>query len=240
MVHFKAKSCIWFLQSLSNALKFMSMITDAMDTHVESLLPLFSIAMALMLGAMSPGPSFIYVAQNSIAKSRKHGLFTALGTGTGAAFFGLLAVMGLQAILLAVPSAYLMLKIGGGLYLLWLAYKIVKHAKSPIEMDAPQQQTMTYQSAYRYGLITQLSNPKIAVVLASVFTALLPKEIPNYYYVALPVICFVIDAGWYSLVALLLSSEKPRRVYIKAKTLIDRVTGGIVTVLGQKLIFSSR
>ncbi len=54
MVHFKAKSCIWFLQSLSNALKFMSMITDAMDTHVESLLPLFSIAMALMLGAMSP------------------------------------------------------------------------------------------------------------------------------------------------------------------------------------------
>ncbi len=38
------------------------------------------------------------------------GLFTALGTGTGAAIFGLLAVMGLQAILLAVPSAYLILK----------------------------------------------------------------------------------------------------------------------------------
>ena len=54
---------------------------------------------------------------------------------------------------------------------------------------------MTYKQAYRYGLITQLSNPKIAVVLASVFTALLPKEIPNYYYVALPVICFMIDAG---------------------------------------------
>ncbi|MFI8140722.1 LysE family translocator, partial [Acinetobacter baumannii] len=37
----------------------------------ESLIPLFSIAMALMLGAISPGPSFIYVAQNSISKSRK-------------------------------------------------------------------------------------------------------------------------------------------------------------------------
>lgn len=76
----------------------------------ESLIPLFSIAMALMLGAISPGPSFIYVAQNSISKSRKHGLFTALGTGTGAALFGFLAVMGLQAVLLAVPSAYLILK----------------------------------------------------------------------------------------------------------------------------------
>ncbi len=101
----------------------------------ESLIPLFSIAMALMLGAISPGPSFIYVAQNSISKSRKHGLFTALGTGTGAALFGFLAVMGLQAVLLAVPSAYLILKIGGGLYLLWLAFKIIKHAKEPIAME---------------------------------------------------------------------------------------------------------
>lgn len=240
MVPFKAKYCIWFLQSLSNTVKFSSIMIKIPDEDVDSLLPLFSIAMALMLGAISPGPSFIYVAQNSIAKSRKHGLFTALGTGTGAAIFGLLAVMGLQTILLAVPSAYLMLKIGGGLYLLWLAYKIVKHAKSPIEMETTQQQDMTYKSAYRYGLITQLSNPKIAVVLASVFTALLPKTIPDYYYIALPVICFVIDAGWYSLVALLLSSEKPRRAYVKAKTMIDRITGGIVTILGLKLIFSSR
>lgn len=207
---------------------------------MDSLIPLFSIAAALMLGAMSPGPSFIYVAQNSIAKSRKHGLFTALGTGTGAAFFGFLAVIGLQAVLLAVPSAYLVLKIGGGLYLLWMAYKILKHAKQPMDTQSAVVSKMTYSSAYRYGLLTQLSNPKIAVVLASVFTALLPKDIPSYYYVALPVICFVIDAGWYSLVALLLSSEKPRTLYIKAKTLIDRVTGGIVTLLGLKMLFSSR
>ena len=92
---------------------------------VESFLILCSIAFALMLGAMSPGPTSIYVAKNSIAISRQHGLFTALGTGTGAAIFGLLAVLGLQAFLLAVPSAYMLLKICGGLYLLWMAYKII-------------------------------------------------------------------------------------------------------------------
>lgn len=99
---------------------------------MESLFIIGSIALALMLGAISPGPTFIYVAKNSIAISRKHGLFTALGTGTGAALFGFLAVMGLQAILLAVPSAYFILKVCGGLYLLWLAYKIIKHAKEPM------------------------------------------------------------------------------------------------------------
>lgn len=65
-----------------------------MRSILESLLILGSITLALMLGAISPGPTFIYVAKNSIAISRKHGLFTALGTGTGAALFGLLAVMG--------------------------------------------------------------------------------------------------------------------------------------------------
>ena len=207
---------------------------------MESLVILGSIAFALMLGAISPGPTFIYVAKNSIAISRRHGLFTALGTGTGAAFFGLLAVMGLQAILLAVPSAYLVLKICGGLYLLWLAYKIIKHANEPMEQADSQAQVMSYAQAYRLGFITQLSNPKIAIVLASIFTALLPKEIPSYFYVVLPMLCFFIDAGWYSLVAVEKKKKKPRRVYLKFKKVFDRIAGGVMTLLGLKLIFGMK
>lgn len=207
---------------------------------MESLIILGSITLALMLGAISPGPTFIYVAKNSIAISRKHGLFTALGTGTGAALFGLLAVMGLQAILLAVPSAYLVLKVCGGLYLLWIAYKIIKHAKEPMDSPNGSAESMSYKQAYRLGLITQMSNPKIAVILASIFTALLPKDIPTYFYVVLPMLCFFIDAGWYSLVAVALSAEGPRKVYLKSKALFDRVAGGVMTVLGLKLIFGMK
>ncbi|OTG74491.1 threonine transporter [Acinetobacter terrae] len=207
---------------------------------MESLLILGSITLALMLGAISPGPTFIYVAKNSIAISRKHGLFTALGTGTGAAIFGLLAVMGLQAVLLAVPSAYLALKICGGLYLLWLAFKIIKHAKEPMDSADTSVQPMSYKQAYRLGLITQMSNPKIAIILASVFTALLPKDIPTYFYVVLPVLCFFIDAGWYSLVAVALSAEGPRKVYLRFKALFDRIAGGVMTLLGLKLIFGMK
>lgn len=207
---------------------------------MESLIILGSITLALMLGAISPGPTFIYVAKNSIAISRKHGLFTALGTVTGAALFVLLAVMGLQAILLAVPSAYLVLKVCGGLYLLWIAYKIIKHAKEPMDSPNGSAEPMSYKQAYRLGLITQMSNPKIAVILASIFTALLPKDIPTYFYVVLPMLCFFIDAGWYSLVAVALSAEGPRKVYLKSKALFDRVAGGVMTVLGLKLIFGMK
>lgn len=207
---------------------------------MESLLILGSIALALMLGAISPGPTFIYVAKNSIAISRRHGLFTALGTGTGAALFGLLAVLGLQAILLAVPSAYLVLKICGGLYLLWLAYKIIRHAKEPIAVAGASATQMSYRQAFQLGFITQVSNPKIAIVLASIFTALLPKVFPSYYYVALPLLCFFIDAGWYSLVAVALSAEKPRQVYLKFKANFDRIAGGVMGLLGLKLIFGMK
>lgn len=207
---------------------------------MESFWILGSIAFALMLGAMSPGPTSIYVAKNAIAISRKHGLFTAMGTATGAAVFGLLAVLGLQAFLLAVPSAYLLLKICGGLYLLWMAFKIIKHAKEPIESNDDITKQMSLRRAYTTGLITQLSNPKTAIILASIFTALLPKEIPFYFNIALPVLCFFIDAGWCSLVAVALSAEKPRRVYLKFKAGFDRAAGAVMTVLGLKLIFGMK
>lgn len=57
--------------------------------------PLFAITATIALGAMSPGPSFVYVAQNAVARSRAHGLVTALGTGVGAAAFSLMALLGL-------------------------------------------------------------------------------------------------------------------------------------------------
>ncbi|QCO20122.1 LysE family translocator [Acinetobacter cumulans] len=207
---------------------------------MESLWILGSIAAALLLGAMSPGPTSIYVAKNSIAISRQHGLFTALGTGLGAAIFALLAVLGLQAFLLAVPSAYLALKICGGLYLLWMAFKIIKHAKEPIDAGQDVTAQMSLRRAFTTGLITQLSNPKIAIVLASIFTALLPKEIPTYFYFVLPLLCFFIDAGWCSLVAVALSAEKPRRIYLKFKAGFDRAAGAVMTVLGLKLIFGMK
>ena len=207
---------------------------------MESLWILGSIAAALLLGAMSPGPTSIYVAKNSIAISRQHGLFTALGTGLGAAIFALLAVLGLQAFLLAVPSAYLALKICGGLYLLWMAFKIIKHAKEPVDAGQDTAAQMSLRRAFTTGLITQLSNPKIAIILASIFTALLPKEIPTYFYFVLPLLCFFIDAGWCSLVAVALSAEKPRRIYLKFKAGFDRAAGAVMTVLGLKLIFGMK
>ncbi len=206
----------------------------------ETITTVLAISSAIGLGAISPGPSFLYVARNAMTKSRRHGFATALGTGAGAAVFAILALCGLQALLLAVPSAYMFLKVLGGLYLLWVAFNIYKGSKKPLVMGDAVVSQGHYLATFRDGFLTQISNPKTAVVFASVFTALLPKEIPSQYYYLLPSLCFVIDAGWYSIVAFVLSAERPRNVYLRFRKVLDRSACVVMSLLGLKLIFSSR
>lgn len=49
------------------------------------------IAIALMVGVVSPGPSFIYIAQTAMVTSRSQGIATSLGLGTGAVIYTMVA-----------------------------------------------------------------------------------------------------------------------------------------------------
>ncbi len=75
---------------------------------------LMAIAAVLIMGVISPGPSFIFVARNAVARSRLHGMVTALGTGAGAAIFSIMAMLGLQKVLTAVPELFIGLKVRAG------------------------------------------------------------------------------------------------------------------------------
>ncbi len=88
---------------------------------------------------------------------------------------------------------------------------------------------------FRDGLYTQLSNPKTALVFASIFTALLPAQIPTAFYYIVPLMSFLIDVSWYSLVALVLSADRPRRVYLRLKRRIDIATATVLGALGLRL-----
>ncbi|MEO8134928.1 MAG: LysE family transporter [Betaproteobacteria bacterium] len=85
-------------------------------------------------------------------------------------------------------------------------------------------------------LATQLSNPKTAVVYASIFAALMPRDTPWWLGVALAVVVFAIETGWYAIVAKVLSSASPRAAYLRVKAPIDTMAGGAMTLLGVKLV----
>jgi threonine/homoserine/homoserine lactone efflux protein len=206
------------------------------------IMSVLSIAGAIALGAMSPGPSFIMVARTAVAGSRADGLAAALGMGAGGVLFAGVALLGLHAVLSAVPWLYLGLKILGGVYLIFLGYLIWRDARKPLRFTERtiDERGSTFLRAFCLGLLTQVSNPKTALVYASIFISLLPREVPLSVMLILPLLIFVIEAGWYAIVALALSASSPRAAYLRSKAWIDRAAGSVMALLGIKLIVSVR
>jgi threonine/homoserine/homoserine lactone efflux protein len=189
---------------------------------------------ALLIGAISPGPSFVVVAQMSIGGSRRIGLLAAIGMGVGATVFAGLALGGLYTVLATVEWLYVLLKIAGGGYLLFLAVRIWRSARQELVVASAVRHRSS--NPFVIGLTTQLSNPKTAVVYGSIFASLLPGDLPLWGYVLLPMLVLVVEAGWYSLVAFTFSSARPRGYYVRSKKWIDRAASGVIAVLGVRLI----
>ena len=188
---------------------------------------------------MSPGPSFILVAQTAMAKSRAEAIGVSVGMGIGATIFGVIASVGLFMLLDTVSWVYIGLKVTGGSYLCFLAFKMWRSSNELIETKPTINKTNNgILKMFFAGLFTQLSNPKTAIVFGSVFAAFLPKDVPEYSYYIIIASTFLIDTLWYILVATLLSTTKAQNAYIKFKKYICRVAGTLMGVLGVKLILS--
>jgi threonine/homoserine/homoserine lactone efflux protein len=201
----------------------------------------FAILGAILLGAISPGPSFVLVARTAVAVSRGDALATAFGMGVGGLVFAGAALLGLMVVLASVPWFYVATKVIGASYLLYLAFRLWKSADDPLQTtDARGPPVRGIFRSFGFGLAMQLSNPKTAIWYASIFAALSSADQPRgLATVVLPMV-FVIEAGWYALVAVAFSSAGPRRGYLQLKPWIDRVAGGVMGLLGLKLLSEAR
>jgi threonine/homoserine/homoserine lactone efflux protein len=200
----------------------------------------FSILLALSLGAISPGPSFLFVMRTSVAVSRRDGLVAAAGMGLGAAIITTLALVGVRAIIAQVAWLYLAFKLLGGAYLVFLAWRIWKSSGKPATLsgDAPAPKTARGPwRSFLLALATQFSNPKTVIVISGIFAALLPAHVPSWMYAVIPPVDFLIEGSWYAFVALAMSSPAPRALYLRSQTWIDRAAGCVLGALGLRLIF---
>src|ERR1700749_4227168 len=199
-----------------------------------------SILLALTLGAISPGPSFLFVMRTSVAVSRRDGLFAAAGMGIGAATITTLALVGVRVLIVQVAWLYLAFKLLGGAYLVYLAWRIwqgsTKPAAAPAS-DTPSPRIVRGPwRSFLLALATQFSNPKTVIVISGIFAALLPTHVPTWMVVVIPPVDFLIEASWYSFVAVAMSSSGPRSVYLRAQTWIARAAGCVLGALGLRLI----
>ncbi|EMD1213810.1 LysE family transporter [Vibrio alginolyticus] len=207
---------------------------------LEQYLFLLPIAMLLLFGAMTPGPSFILVAQTAMSKSRSEAMCISIGLGFGASIFAFIASMGLIALFDAVPEFYVAFKVLGGLYLCYLGVKMWRSSKSKVDStDAELTNKPAHFKAVFLGLATQLSNPKTAIVFSSVFAAMLPVKVPAHTTSVLVAGVFVLNFSWYFLVSVLLSSPKAQASYLRFKSYINKGASVLMGSMGSRFVADS-
>jgi threonine/homoserine/homoserine lactone efflux protein len=138
------------------------------------------ISMAAALGmavtalgmVLTPGPNMMYLVSRSISQGRGAGLISLSGTAVGFLVYMTMANLGLAAVFVLVPWLFMGFKAVGAAYLAYLAWQALKPGgRSLFETQALQRDSAG--RLFRMGLITNLLNPKAAIM----YLALIPQFI---------------------------------------------------------------
>lgn len=130
---------------------------------------LLSFVLASLLIELTPGPNMAFLAALALASGRRVGLAAVAGVALGLAIYGLVAAIGLAAVIERSHLLYEILRWAGVGYLLWLAWQDWRGESGGVARVADHDGQIS--AAFRRGLITNLLNPKAAIFYMAVVPA---------------------------------------------------------------------
>lgn len=198
-----------------------------------------SLVAVCLLGAMAPGPSVAVVLRHTVLNSRLHGLTTGLAHAAGIGIWAGLSVSGLTLLIQKSPTVYSILTYGGAAYLAWLGIKSLISKGSYLETTSDEHKQVPRLKAAQDGFLIALLNPKIGIFFIALFSQFLTPEQSASEQAILAITAIVIDGGWYSIVALLLSQSYVLQKLKQAGQWIDRMTGVILIGLATRIALQS-
>jgi threonine/homoserine/homoserine lactone efflux protein len=208
---------------------------------VGYIVALAGLAAVHLLAVTSPGPSTVLVIQTAAVAGRRNGLLAAAAMMGGALVWAAGALFGLQALFAHFDWLYLAFRIGGGLYLIWLAVMIWRHARDPLpEIAAGDASAMVGWTGFLRALLLQLGNPKIMVFFGSIFLSVLPHDLPSWMNGTVLALIAINEFTWFAILALVFSGGTARAFYRRTKFWLDRFMGGALALLGLRLVLVSR
>ncbi|WP_242292972.1 LysE family translocator [Bacillus cereus group sp. BfR-BA-01441] len=131
-----------------------------------SLSTLLAFAIVSLSMVCSPGPNMIYLISRSITQGRMAGFISLLGIMLGFVIYIIATMFGLTVLFVAVPAVYEAVKWAGAAYLLWLAWNSIKPGATSI-MEPRMISNEPPRKLFLRGLMTNLLNPKIAILYVS-------------------------------------------------------------------------
>jgi threonine/homoserine/homoserine lactone efflux protein len=132
---------------------------------------LLGFALASLVLIVVPGPGVLFVIGRALAHGRRTALATALGHAAGNYVVAAFVAVGLGTLLQRSAEAFVIVKIAGALYLIWLGIHAIRHRKSLAEAMAVAATPREGWRAARDGAVVGITNPKAYIL----FGAVLPQ-----------------------------------------------------------------
>ena len=196
----------------------------------------FSLALVCMMGAMSPGPSLAVVLKHSLNGGMKNGMLAALSHGFGVGLYAAASLLGLGALMLQFPTVYQFLVYLGAAYLAYLGLKILFSKPNDSELQV-QKSAVSSSKALQDGFAIAFLNPKLAIFFLALFSQFIdPENLTLNIGIIMCLTVFLIDTGWYLLVALLTDVSKKRFGFTKQNIWLDRLLGAVFIALAIKVV----
>lgn len=202
-----------------------------------------------IVGSLSPGPDTFFLLRLA-TRSRIHAIMGVSGIVTGLTVWVTLTVVGAATLLTTYPSILSVIQLLGGGYLTWMGYKMGRGAiRELIDARAFQFNNQarpipdvgstlgTPAQAYRQGLATNLSNPKVVMYFAAILAPLMPAN-PSLM-VALIIIFAILIQTWvvFSVLCVIVSTERIRTAVLRAGPIFDLVAAVVFVAVGVILLF---
>lgn len=195
---------------------------------------------AFFLGIISPGPNILAIIGTSMSVGRQSGISLAMGVALGSLCWALLTAFGLSAILVTYASAMLVIKVAGGLFLLWLAFKAFRAAASrqDLQVHALGGGRRTPMGYFVRGYVIQMTNPKAVMAWIAIMSLGLGPQSPVW-------VVFIIVAGtalmsviFHYLYAVAFSTPLMVAAYGRARRWIQFALGSFFALAGMRLLLS--
>lgn len=181
------------------------------------------------------------VANTALADSRRVALLTAFGVAVGSGVFALSGLLGLIVLVKALPHFNEVMPVLGGGYLAYLGVRMVRDRNAGLSSGTGTSTAVHHVpsfSAFRTGLLTNLTNPKAWAFYVSLFTLVMSPQSSVWVKALLAFLMFFISLFWYVAVALLISSERIRPLFGRFQPVIQTLLGLMLMFLGIRLFFA--
>lgn len=192
---------------------------------------LIAFNLVLLAALASPGVAMLYVIKTTVASGRLTGMLTGFGLGTAAACWTLAAFLGLDSLFTLFPWTYSALKVGGALYLIWIAVQTWRQAHAPLS-EAPAPKARSFAA----GMLVNFGNPKSMLFAAAVILVVFPAPLTPSEIGLVVANHLLLEVLFYSLFATLLSLPAARRGYLRLKPLFDRCAATLLGAFGLRLL----